>query len=113
MWQKRGIEFVENRREMAEYIAHTGLTPDDLLIDHNHQNLHGRIRIWDNVSRHLTKSDQSAYTPESRERLIAVAPPAKTGTEQVTLSGSWTTADGLLRSTAAGARLKVSFIGNR
>ena len=111
--RQHGVEFVENRREMAEYITQAGLTPDDLLIDHNHQNLHGRVRIWDNVSRHLTKSDQSSYPPESRERRIAVAPPAKTATEQVTLAGSWTTTDGLLRSSAAGARLKVGFTGNQ
>jgi hypothetical protein len=110
---KHGVEFVENRREMAEYIAHTGLTPDDLLYDHNHQNNHGKIRIWDNVSRHLAASDQSAYTPESRERRIAVAPPVKTATEEVSLSGAWNSSDGLLKSSAAGARLKVSFTGNR
>jgi hypothetical protein len=98
---------------MADYLAHAGLNMEDLLVDHNHQNVHGRIRIWDNVSRHLTKSDQSNYTPESRERRIAVVPPTKTATEQVSLSGSWTSPDGSLHSSTEGARLKVSFTGNR
>jgi hypothetical protein len=98
---------------MADYIAHAGLTMEDLLVDHNHQNVHGRIRIWDNVSRHLAKSDQSIYTPESRERRIAVVPPTQTATEQVSLSGSWATADGVLRSSAAGDRLEVTFNGNQ
>jgi hypothetical protein len=111
--QKHGVEFVENRREMAEYIAHAGLVPDDLLVDHNHQNVHGLIRIWDNVSRHLAKSDQATYTPESRERRIAVSPPANTATEQVSISGDWNSADGALRAKSAGARLKVSFTGNQ
>jgi hypothetical protein len=110
---KHGAEFVENRREMAAYITHAGLNMDDLLVDHNHQNKHGSIRIWDNVSRHLAKSDQPVSTPESRERRIAVVPPAKSATEQVSLSGSWTTTGGLLRSSAAEARLKVSFTGNQ
>ena len=39
--RKHGVEFVENRREMAEYLARNRLTPDDLLFDHVHQNLHG------------------------------------------------------------------------
>ncbi len=91
---KHGAEFVENRRELADYLTRTGLDMDELLFDHNHQNQHGRIRIWDNVSRHLAKSDQSTYTPESRERRIAVNPPSNTTTEKVSLSGSWTTADG-------------------
>ncbi len=111
--QKHGAEFVENRREMAEYIAREKLNPDDLLHDHNHQNMHGRIRIWDNVSRHLTKSDQAAYTPESRERRIAVLQPMESATENVSLSGDWTTSDGVLRSSTAGARLKLTFTGNR
>ncbi len=111
--QKHGAEFVENRREMAEYIAREKLNPDDLLHDHNHQNMHGRIRIWDNVSRHLAKSDQSTYTPESRERRIAVTQPMESTTESVGLSGDWTTSDGVLRSSTAGARLKLSFTGNR
>jgi hypothetical protein len=111
---KHGAEFVENRREMAEYITHARLNMEDLLQDHNHQNMHGRIRIWDNVSRHLTKSEPPAYTPASRERRIAVAPlPTKTQTEQLSLSGEWTSSEGLLRSHSAGARLTVHFTGNQ
>ena len=110
---KHGAEFVENRREMADYIAHAGLNMEELLVDHNHQNMHGRVRIWDNVSRHLAKSEQSNYTPDSRERRISVEPPTETATEQVSVFGSWTTTDGALSSSAAGARLKVSFTGNQ
>lgn len=80
---KHEAEFVESRREMADYLSHAEVKLEDLLADHNHQNVHGRIRIWDNVSRHLAKSEQSAYTPESRERRVAVAPPTETATEQV------------------------------
>ena len=111
--EKHGVEFVENRREMAEYIGRVGLAADDLLVDHNHQNLHGRIRIWDNVSRHLAKADQPASTPESRERRVAVTPPAEAAAGQVGLSGSWSSAGGVLRSSGAGDRLKVSFTGNQ
>lgn len=110
---KHGAEFVDNRREMAEYIAREKLNPDDLLHDHNHQNMHGRIRIWDNVSRHLAKSDQSTYTPDARERRIAVTQSMESATEKLSLSGDWTTSHGVLRSSTAGARLKLSFTGNR
>ena len=111
--EKHGAEYVENRREMADYIAHAKLGMEDLLVDHNHQNKHGLIRIWDNVSRHLAKSDQSAYRPESRERRIAVAPPTKTASEQVSLAGPWTTSPGSIHSSSAGASLKVSFVGTQ
>jgi hypothetical protein len=110
---KHGAEFVENRRELAEYLLRRGLDMEELLLDHNHQNEHGRIRIWDNVTRHLVRSDQSSYRPESRERRISVAPPTDTPTETVSLSGPWQTSAGLLQSREAGARLKVRFTGNR
>lgn len=110
---KHGAEFVENRREMAEYLAKTGLNMDELLYDHNHQNQHGRIRIWDNVTRHLARSDQASYTPESRERRLLVTSDSQSPTEKVTLTGNWTSVDGVLRSSTAGCRLKVSFTGNR
>jgi hypothetical protein len=111
--EKYGAEFVNNRVEMAEYLSKTGLDQDELLMDHNHQGMHGRLRIWDNVTRHLVKSDESNYIAESRERRISVVPPANTATEQVILSGNWASRDGVLRCSAAGARLKVSFIGNQ
>jgi len=111
--QKHGAEFVDSRREMADYIKQAGLVPDDLLADHNHQNMHGRIRIWDNVSAHLVESDQVTEKPESRERRISVTPPDSTATEQVNLSGKWTTASGVAQSNAAGARLKVTFTGTQ
>jgi hypothetical protein len=111
--EKFGAEFVNNRVEMAEYLAKTGLDQDELLRDHNHQGMHGRIRIWDNVARHLVKSGEANYTPESRERRISAVPPADTATEQITVSGNWTSNDGVLRSNGAGARLKVNFTGNQ
>jgi len=111
--RKHGAEFVENRRELAEYLTRAGLSPDDLLFDHVHQNLHGIMRVWDNVARHIAKPDRFAYAPESRERRIAVAPPAATATERVSLSGDWESARGVVRTIAAGARLKVHFTGNR
>jgi hypothetical protein len=110
--EKYGAEYVDNRAEMADYLAKTGLDQEALLLDHNHENVHGAIRVWDNIARHLTKSDQSTYTPESRERRIPVDPPANTKTEKVALSGGWTASGGTLRSSAAGADLKASFTGN-
>jgi hypothetical protein len=111
--RKHGAEFVDNRREQFEYLQRTGVKPTDLLGDPVHQNYLGRMLVWDNVSRHITKPDHFAYAPESRERRITVAPPTHTATEQVTLSGDWTTAEGAVRTAKSDARLKVRFTGNR
>lgn len=111
--RKHGAEFVENRRELAEYLLRAGLQPEALVGDPVHQNQHGRIRIWDNICRHVAKPDAFTYAPESRERRIAVVPPASTGTEQVTASGPWTATGGMLLTDQKDARLKVRFTGNR
>ena len=111
--QKHHAEFVEHRREMADYLKATGLKPDDLLWDHTHQNQHGRIRVWDDVTKHITDPKKFTYDPASLERSIAVNPPAATATEKVTLSGNWTTADGSVQSKQAGDKITVHFTGNR
>jgi hypothetical protein len=108
---KHGVEFVENRREMAEYIRSNHLVPDDLLADHNHENVHGRIRIWDNVIGHLSAAAAPAYAPESRERWITATPPGQPGVLHV--SGDWRTANGGWQSHDSAARLKFTFTGNR
>jgi hypothetical protein len=112
--RKHGAEFVENRRELAEYLQKNDLEPEALLGDVVHQNQHGRIRIWDNICRHIAKPERFTYAPESRQRRIAVAPPAaSTGTEQVAATGPWTVSNGILRTDQKGARLTVRFTGNR
>jgi hypothetical protein len=111
--RKHGAEFVENRREMADYLRRNGLPPAALLCDEGHQSLAGCIRIWDNVGRHVAKPDRFSCAPESRERRVAVDPPARTASEQVSLSGDWIADNGAITAAAAGARLKVRFTGNR
>ena len=111
--RKHGAEFVDNRREQFEYLKRTGVNHLTLLGDKVHQNYLGRMLVWDNVSRHITKPDHFTYDPASRERRIAVAPPTQTATEQVSLTGDWTTVGGAVQAVKAVARLKVHFTGNR
>ena len=111
--KKHHAEFVEHRRDMADYHKTTGLAPDDLLWDHTHQNQHGRIRVWDSVMRHITLPKEFTYAPEALERRIAVNPPTATATEKVILSGQWTAAGDSVQSKQAGERITVHFTGNR
>jgi hypothetical protein len=110
---KHYAEFVNNRQELADYIHANKIVPDDLLVDHNHENEYGSIRIWDNVTRHIVESAQAAYKPEALERTVSVAPPANTATEQVTLTGAWKQGAGSITSSAAGDKLKIAFTGNK
>jgi hypothetical protein len=106
-------EFVEHRRDIADYLKRTGLKADDLLWDHVHQNLHGRIRVWDSVARHITDPGHFTYDPKALERMISVNPPTSTATEKVTFSGDWTTNAGTAKSNQPGSQLKLLFTGNR
>ena len=111
--RKHGAEFVENRRELAEYLKQIGEKPKALLSDAVHQNRHGETRIWDNIVRHVVPTDSGARSPERRERRISAADPVGDGSERVVVSEGWTKADGVLRTRRAGASLKVEFVGNR
>ena len=111
--EKHHAEFVEHRRDLAEYFKVTGLKPDDLLIDHVHQNQHGRIRVWDDVMKHITDPKQFTYDSASLERVIPVNPPMDTATEKVTLHGKWTTGKTPVRSVQGGDKITVHFTGNR
>jgi hypothetical protein len=111
--RKHGAEFVENRRELAEYLRRNSLEPAQLVGDAVHQNHHGFLRNWDNITRHVAHPAQFNYDPAERERRVAVSPPAKTDREEVTLSGPWSQAEGVLSTSQKDARLKVAFTGNR
>jgi len=111
--KKHQVEFVENRRELAAYLERIGQEPPVLVGDAVHQNAHGRVRIWDNIVRHIARHPSPVYDPQSRERrLSAVSPPNGTE-EEITVVGQWKgTSDGLTTQ-ERDARIRVRFRGNR
>lgn len=110
---RRGVEFVENRRELAHYLRRIGQKPSVLRTDGAHQNEHGVVRTWDNIARHITRPMAFNYQAELRERRLPVSPAAKTVLESVELSPGWSI-DGRIASTSKeGERIKVKFTGNR
>ena len=111
--RKHGVEFVENRRELAEYLTRIGRKPSALLSDAAHQNEHGLCRSWDNIVRHVARPERFAYDFQSRERRLRVSPPTKSVMENVVLSSGWSAADGMVRASRPGERIKVEFTGNR
>jgi len=111
--RKHGVEFVENRRELAEYLTRIGSKPSALLSDAAHENEHGLCRTWDNIVRHIAKPARFDYDFESRERRLLASPPTKSATETVVLSSGWSAADGIVRASRADERIKVEFTGSR
>ena len=116
---KHGVEFVESRREWAEFMAAQGMEVEidkerGLLKDAVHQSDYGALIINENIGRHFAVCAQPAYDPAERERRLAAAggKSIRQG-ERVERTGRWRVAGGVLRTSAKGARIKVTFQGNR
>ncbi len=99
-------EFVESRRDWAAYLKTNGLPLHSLLKDPVHQNGYGAHIINQNILSHLQHPAAFSYDPSERERRLP-AQELATGGEGFKLDGED------LVATAAGARLKMTFEGNR
>jgi hypothetical protein len=111
MCQKHGVEFVENRRELTQYMLDNQLTVEDLLGDSVHQTRYAAQMTVRNFARHFHRAATFAYEPRTRERRIAVG-----ALDVVKLQGGpWRAADdGTSRTAdAQDSAVTVAFTGNR
>lgn len=118
--EKHGVEFVENRKEWAQYMRDHDMKVEvdpqhGLLLDAVHQSKYGALVINENIFRHFAARDTYAYDPDSRERCLSVTQgEVVAGRESVTLFGpNWTVREGVASTTASDSRIKVRFTGNR
>jgi len=70
MAAKHGVEFVESRREITEYLVENKLPFDSLLVDAVHQSPYCAKTINLNIARHVHRPEHFAYDPRTRERRI-------------------------------------------
>ena len=109
--QRYGVEFVDNRREMTQYMVANDLEIADLLADTVHQSPYAAKMINLNIARHFHRSKRPGYDPRAREQRIEVEsrPPV------VTCSSDWKLAENGL-ALQAGKRdswMEVAFTGTR
>ena len=111
--RRHGVEFVENRRELTEYMLAAGLVPDDMLADSVHETRFAADCTVQNIARHFHAAESPGYDPRTRERRIGVTSPS------VTLTGNWTPTPAADAAASTASRLttdgslEVSFTGNR
>jgi hypothetical protein len=107
--EKYGVEFVEGRRELTEYMLKHDIAIEDMLADSVHQTRYGAQCSNKNIARHFHRAEQFNYDPRQRERRYQAESPA------IAAKGDWQkTGDGTALTTASkGAALQVSFTGNR
>lgn len=111
MCEKYGVEFVENRRELTQYMLDHELAIEDMLADSVHESRYAARMTVMNIGRHFHQAAQFTYDPTSRERRLEVE-----ASEAVEMDGNqWTVAeDGSARTaTAQGSDVTVRFTGNR
>ena len=118
--EKYGVEFVENRKEWAQYLRDHDMKVEvdpehGLLMDGVHQSKYGALVINENIVRHFAARDTYAYAPESRERRLCVTSSGETaGRESAMTAGpDWAVEGGAVSSAASGNQIRVVFTGNR
>lgn len=105
--EKHGVELVESRRELTEYMAANKLGIKSLLADAVHESAYASLATNMNIARHFSRPAKSNYDPRSRERRIeASSPDAK-------LDGAWEKGAGSVTAKEKGAAIEVSFTGTR
>lgn len=125
--KKYNVEFVESRREWAAYMKEIGWVDTylkktrqskfkhgELLRDAVHQSDYGALLINENIARHITRHPKPDYNPAEHERRLSpTVPKSIRDGETVTLAGKWTTDNDAATTTAKGASMTVTFVGNR
>ena len=109
--QKYGAEFVENRRELTQYMLDNHLRIEDLLGDSVHQTRYAARMTVMNIARHFHRASHFEYDPLARERRVEVEAPSAAQMS----GGPWTPAQGgsARAATRKGSALSVRFRGNR
>jgi len=107
--ERHGVELVESRRELTEYMLANKLGIKSLLADAVHENPYAALMTNMNIARHFHRPAKFAYDPRSRERRIeAEGLPKST-------EGAWSAAEGgtALATRQRGSAIAVEFTGNR
>lgn len=112
--RKHGVEFVENRRELANWFDTADRSPVDTLGDSVHQNELGRRLINLNIARHFAIPRKVSYPPANREQHVRAVWALREASSLIQTTGNWKIDQrGLVRSSQKGARLSVTARGTR
>lgn len=108
---RHGVEFVENRRELTQYMTANGLEIEDLLVDTVHQSPYAATMINMNIARHFHRAERPAYEPQDRERRIDAA----ANSLSLSLTGDWkaTNEGRSLVARHGGSSIEIRFTGKR
>ena len=112
--REHGAEFVENRRELADFMTAHHMTIEDMTVDAVHQTPLCALLINENIARHVAPCAKPAYRALDRERRVRVQGATKRAPRGVRVSDDWTEGPhGTLQAGRKGATLSITFTGNR
>lgn len=106
--RKHHVEFIENRRDWAEYLKANKLPISALLKDAVHQSDYGAQIINANILAHLRRPAQVSYDPASRERRI---PPVRGDDESIKVTFTGNRIDLIGRKSPTGGTFRVLLDG--
>jgi hypothetical protein len=109
MCAKYGVEFVENRLEMTEYMVVNKLAIKSMLRDSVHESPYAAKMTVMNIARHFNKPEKFGYDPRSRERRVEAE------SEAVKKEGEWSEVEGgaAVATSRNGSSMTVAFTGKR
>ena len=107
MCAKYGVEFVENRLELTEYMVANKLAIKAMLRDSVHECPYAAKMTVMNIARHFNKPATFGYDPRSRERRV------EAGSEAAKKEGAWSPAEGAVTASAKDSAITVAFTGKR
>ena len=106
--RRRGVEFVESRRQITRYMLDNRLQIADLLVDTVHQSPYAAKIINTNIASHFHRPQAFRYDARTRERRIE----AEAEVPAVSRTGDWHSGkDGEALTGGKGAELTVEFTG--
>lgn len=114
--RKYGVQVVENRQELAQWLQKNGKEPSDLRPGKNdvHQNRLGSLLTNENIWRHLVAPIGKDEIPKDRERIISLVEAMKENSDSgVRFQGNWRVDGEFVVSDSPEASIEFTFEGNR
>jgi len=110
--RKYNAQFVDNRRELADWLMKNNMEIKDILSDPVHQNELGRILICENIARHFVHNNTPAYDPFVLEKKIPLVKAFEQNDSNISFSSSWKKEGDYLCAARTGSSISMRFKGN-
>ncbi len=111
--EKYKAQYVDNRKEIAEWLKYVNKPITSLLADACHQNELGKFIIGENIAAHFCSNPKSGYNPSDLEKRFYLKDLANKKNSADFVANGWVKKNENLQTTTKGSYIKFNFTGNR